>query len=587
MVARPPWNSSECRRPDPARVIPAIVMVDAKALRRGLPARLGRRCAIVVAAWLVGLLSHAGAAPPGFRPLAPGVLTVVPPDIGADDTVQRGDIVEITEGLKRVEGHDWTPAWAAANTTLVQRARNLEFTRKVWCLEFAFKPPRTIDIDVPVAEGRMAKRRVWYLMYRVRNTGGRHTVVDGDEAGDRSTGRFEEDVLFLPHFVLESREGLGDSEGLVSYRAYLDRVCPAALEPIRRKENPPAPLLDSAAISATKMAPGEERWGVAVWEDVDPRIDFFSIFVRGLTNAFRSRRRATSVVRPGDPPGAGLEFALESLRLDFWRPGDARPDRDEEMSVGFAGMFERMTLGGRINEAIGRSRLLKARPGDGLEQLGLSWSELLEHDDAGTPNSLVPLETALRKLATMPDPEARGRAVRDLFGDPGDAWIEELARALAGPAEPERDAERRAALAKARLTPEDVSRKPLEAMAAILRVLEEAPDIGERRTRARAFFGPAARRVDALASGIAAARTLAALEDLEIREDTLAAGDALAAFDAVRTAIDAEADADRRQKLVAGLFGARGPELYAAATAVHEGVDHAWVFRFEQDPAGL
>jgi hypothetical protein len=34
-----------------------------------------------------------------------------------------------------------------------------------------------------------------------------------------------------------------------------------------------------------------ERWGVAIWEDIDPRIDFFTIFVRGLTNSMRWRSR--------------------------------------------------------------------------------------------------------------------------------------------------------------------------------------------------------------------------------------------------------------------------------------------------------
>ena len=39
--------------------------------------------------------------------------------------------------------------------------------------------------------------------------------------------------------------------------------------------------------------------------------------------------------------------------------------------------------------------------------------------------------------------------------------------------------------------------------------------------------------------------------------------------------------------VVEGLFGPRGPELLAAAIAKDEGVDHAWVFRYEVDAAGL
>jgi hypothetical protein len=36
-----------------------------------------------------------------------------------------------------------------------------------------------------------------------------------------------------------------------------------------------------------------------------------------------------------------------------------------------------------------------------------------------------------------------------------------------------------------------------------------------------------------------------------------------------------------------GLFGPRGPGLYATAVSKEEGVDHAWVFRYETDAAGL
>jgi hypothetical protein len=57
----------------------------------------------------------------------------------------------------------------------------------------------------------------------------------------------------------------------------------------------------------------------------------------------------------------------------------------------------------------------------------------------------------------------------------------------------------------------------------------------------------------------------------------------MAAFVALRTAADAEPDVDKRKKLLDGLFGSRGSDLYAAATAVREGIDHSWVFRYEID----
>ena len=56
--------------------------------------------------------------------------------------------------------------------------------------------------------------------------------------------------------------------------------------------------------------------------------------------------------------------------------------------------------------------------------------------------------------------------------------------------------------------------------------------------------------------------------------------DARDAFEAIATAIGA-APADERQKLVAAMFGPQGPELFREALAVHEGIDHSWVFRYE------
>jgi len=437
----------------------------------------------VVAAAAAAFATAAAAAPPaGFRTLAPGTLTVIPPDRSADDARQRGDLLEITAGRA---DRQWTPKRAAANTTFVERAKGREFVGGVWCLEFAFKLPRMIDVDVPAADGRMLRKRVWYLLYRVKNTGGRRMVVDAADPTKRGTEQFETPVRFLPHFVLESLEPLEEAEGATAYRAYLDRIVPAAVQAIRAREQPPGKVFDSASMSETDIPPGAERWGVAVWEGVDPRIDYFSIYVRGLTNAMRWRQIPGSTIGPKDPPGIHVEHALESLRLDFWRQGDDRDPSEVEFSVGHRGLFERMTLGGRLLEAVSRPELTKARPGPGLESLGLKWSDLLEPDVGGSGMaSLLPLETALRKLAALPEPAARAAAVRDVFGDLGIPAIEDLTRALAGPVDADRDAARRGALQRIGIAPEKVAAQPLESLAQVVRALESAATPDARRRAA-------------------------------------------------------------------------------------------------------
>ena len=360
---------------------------------------MSQRCLLGLGAVLaIGLTAVAAAADDGFRPLAPGVLTVIPPDLSTDDTIQRGDILEVTRGLA---DRAWKPRRDAVGGTLVERAKGRVYPRDVWCLEFAYKPPRHIDVDVPGPDLTMRRKRVLYLLYRVRNTGGRRTTNQPDDPTVLAREAFEQPVRFLPHFVLESVEGLAHPEGSIHYRGYLDRVIPEAIEPIKRREGIAGRLYDSASMVETDLAPGEERWGVAAWTGVDPRIDFFSIFVRGLTNAVRWRSDPGARMTPDDPPGIGTEHALESLRLDFWRHGDEAAFEEEEVSVGHAGLMERMAIGVRVLEVIGRPELTQASARDGLERLG--GRALLQRPVAGLSTSEA-RSVELAFALSVPDP---------------------------------------------------------------------------------------------------------------------------------------------------------------------------------------
>lgn len=538
--------------------------------RHGLP---------VLAAGLTLALGVAAvhAEPPGFRQLAPGTLTVIAPNRSAADTLLRGDIPDITARPDL----EWTPRQSPVGATLSARGRDRESSRDIWCLEFAFKPPRTIEIDVPQSPEKMRRARVWYLVYRVRNVGGRRAVIDAENPLNRATEPIETPIRFLPQFVLESREPVAPDDGAVTYRAYLDRIVPSAMAAIRQREDPNRPLLDNAAMAAEDLQPGEERWGVAVWEGVDPRIDFFSIYVRGLTNAIRWRKRADAVIAAGAVPGAGMEQTLQALRLDFWRPGNEQPENDQEMSIGFAGMFERMALGGRLLDDIGRMESGGGAPADGLERLGLSWKDLLEPEDEDAVPSLLPLATVIAALDALPRATERGEVVGQIFGDQGAAVFEELAREAAGPVDGDRDRMRRAALAAADLDPETFVAKPLASLAKVVRQIESLSTASERAGAAEQVFGPAGRRVEWLRRQLAAARSTLALEALGVAPQRLTAGDARAAFAVLQPAVTAEPDAQKRLAVLRGLFGPGGAALYADAAGVHEGIDHAWIFRYE------
>lgn len=515
----------------------------------------------------------------GFRQLAPHVFDLVPPDFAIDDPLQRGSLVEITEGHAASQ---WVPMRGATNTTFVSKGERVEYPRDIWCLQFEFKPPRTIDVDIPAGNLRMRRANVLYMVYRVKNVGGRRVVTKRHEAQgeldpvEREVEAFDTPVKFLPQFVLETREGIADGEGISTYRAYLDRLVPSAMAAIRNREDPARELLDSAAMSATEIATGEERWGVAIWEGVDPRIDYFSIYVRGLTNAIRWRKRAERTIKPDDVPGDHIEQTLKSLRLDFWQPGNVE---GESIAIGYRGMFERMALGGRVLAAIGWPGHTASQPQVGLQRLGISWDDARLREPAGLGSaSLSPLVGVFETLAKVDDVDLRSRMAREIFGDVGVRGIEELAAAAAGPVDGNRDPERRQAMQPMGLTPEAVEKDPLLSLAKIARALEASPDLADRRVKSLAIFGAAAPRLDWLGRAAVMARALAAIDASVADPEAMRTMDPREAFEAISQAISA---APEPQKMAEALFGPEGPALLAEARAMHEGVTFSWGFRYE------
>lgn len=513
-------------------------------------------CVVALACVAAAVGNNAGAAPPsGYRELAAGVLTVIPADTAAEDTVRRRDLQEVTVGRADMA---WTPKQAPQATTLVERAKRRDFQFDVWCLEFAFKMPRLIEVPVPVADpaGRLTlqPKQCWYLVYRVKNAGWRRTVVDPNERTELTIETFERPIRFMPHFVLESLEALSADEGIASYRGYLDRLVPSAMPVIRQREDPARRFLDSAAMAEEELAPGEERWGVAVWEDIDPRIDYFSIYVRGLTNAIDWKVRDD---RQADDPTSLSRDTLKSLRLDFWRPGDSRDEIEEEMSIGYAGIFERMTLGTEILEAARRPQLTASRPVDGLAKLKLEWADLIEPDDL-PGGRLMPLTKLLRATAALPVAE-QPAALRDVLGDLGVSAVDELLD----------------------LVPSQNDGSPLVSLAVLVDGVARLPAAAARRQKLIDMFGAAARRVDWLARETIMARQAVALDAANVDPRAVDGIGPQQAFEIVEERLREIPDAASRQSLITGLFGPRGAALYADATKQHEGIDHAWVFRYE------
>jgi hypothetical protein len=267
------------------------------------------------------------------RVLAPGILTVIPSETHAGETAQPPKpLVEVTVGIPNLE---WTPNYLSPSETLLGMSQNVVLRQEVWNLEFAFKPLRMVSVDVPQADGRLVPKLVWYMVYRVRYLGGdlrpepRQSPY-GDVTYPDAASEDYKSRRFFPHFVLEGYD--------VGRKAYLDQIIPAARRAIETRERIGQPLHNSVEITRVPIPLTDEDddqgvWGFVTWTDVDPRIDFFSVFVQGLSNAYRFED-PPGAFQAGDPPGTGRIVRQKTLRLNFWRPGDSVFEHEDEIRFG-------------------------------------------------------------------------------------------------------------------------------------------------------------------------------------------------------------------------------------------------------------
>jgi len=174
----------------------------------------------------------------------------------------------------------------------VKKQTNVQDQDLTWVLDFRFKDPRLITVDIP---GR-GRKVVWYMWYQVINKTG-------------------EPRTFIPDFELVTND---------KNTIHHDVVIPKAQEAIRRIEDPTGYLdlknsvtIASQPIPVTKpdSAPRAVT-GVAMWDDIfssEPDTTRFSIFVSGLSNGWSK-----------DDPKEGKEGVVrrKTLQLNFKRLSD-------------------------------------------------------------------------------------------------------------------------------------------------------------------------------------------------------------------------------------------------------------------------
>ena len=284
--------------------------------------------AILTLVTIVGLDVVAGQEK-SARPLAPGVLKSIPSDLNPRDMVT---LPMVPPGLNATK---FEPKTVSNQDTLFGQSRRvILFRENVWQYEFSFTGLRQARLRIPTGNGGVANRNFWYMIYRIRDTGQTMTFEEVKQNPEFEHMINElrmgkplptEAKKFLPRFTLEGSVPVeGGGYQRVVYR---DTVDPIVLAQIRQREDPNQVLLDThqmsiAEIPVAKNATDPGVWGVAIWEDVDPRIDYVSVYVKGLTNAFRLSRNV-------DDPSK-----IKTLQLNFWRPGDSVDEHTDWVDFG-------------------------------------------------------------------------------------------------------------------------------------------------------------------------------------------------------------------------------------------------------------
>lgn len=299
------------------------------------------------------------------RRLAPGVLTEIPSNIQERETFSG------PKKLEHLPTIQFTPNYVAKSETLFERSKLVTFRRPVWELDFAFKPLRMTVASIPQANGKLRRVPILYMVYRIRNNG---KALRQTEQPDGSFRSEEVNVAslsghptaqrFVPRFVLEGWVYNADTREYEK-KTYMDQIIPGALrtiqdreiippaKPMLRDENgkpvlgpdgKPLLLLNSAQIAQVNPIPvttetdDNSVWGVVTWkgwdpaavnnpaikQGLDPRVDYMSIYIQGLTNAFRY----------SESVDGKSNYTQKTLQLNWWRPGDSFNEADDRIYYG-------------------------------------------------------------------------------------------------------------------------------------------------------------------------------------------------------------------------------------------------------------
>lgn len=331
------------------------------------------------------------------RRLAPGVMQTVRPFVNYSETYQWASIPSI---VAKDDSYDWAAdlyfsksIWCLELKFKPVRVIEVDFPnengtmdrKNVWYMVYsvtntgkflesavAERAKHTISIMKRKESGGIEPEAVEDIDNNIKGTY-KPEIVDYLDRQPDENGKIPGTVRFVPRFVLVGydlsgqftyiRDDTGEYKGddikkigrdaffrletpdgglyfseqhPVQSTIYADRFLPLAHAQIAAAEDPNQDFENSVTLPALDIAPGKTVWGIATWVDIDSRVDRFTVYISGLTNALRWVDNGEAF-DPEAPPMAGREILRKVLKLNFFRPGDEYGGTDDLFYFGKPG----------------------------------------------------------------------------------------------------------------------------------------------------------------------------------------------------------------------------------------------------------
>lgn len=189
---------------------------------------------------------------------------------------------------------------------------------ELWVYETHLKKMRMLRLDTrDPATGKVSSNLYWYLVFKVVNRDlGR--PVDNTDTTPVNTEDVQPPEMFIPEILLVTNDEGGP-------KVYRDVIRPDVQAAIARREEldlkNPVQMVSSVLAVSPEGQEDAVQYGVAIWENVDSRTDFFSVFLGGFSNGYR--------IGMG-PDGKPVRFR-KTIHQEFWRPGDELEENEAEM----------------------------------------------------------------------------------------------------------------------------------------------------------------------------------------------------------------------------------------------------------------